>query len=740
MVRHYTSRAGDPHRHLHLQINARVFAANRWRGLHSVGVVDSIEALNGIGHAAVMCDPEFRSALSDHGYTLDPASGEITELARYAGAFSARASQIGRNVDRYEADWRTEHPGVEPGPGLRQAWDRRAWADARPDKVVPTDGAELAETWREELRNLGFTPPPLGVALDATPIARIDREGVTRLVLARLGARRSSWNAADIRGEVEQIVAAVNIVAAPRVRRELVEDLTGRTVEACHRLLERDDVPEHVRALTSPEVLAVEAELTARLVARADDYVTFEPAPRVWTDRGLDKAQRRVVAALAGTSRLLVIEGAAGAGKTATLVAARELVEMKQRRLVVVTPTLKAARVAGRQVGTEAVSAAWLIYQCGYRWNQDGARRRVAMAPGARVQLLRGDVLVVDEAGMLDQDTALALLTVADETGARIAFLGDRHQLPAVGRGGVLDHAARWARPETRLDLEVVHRFADPEYAKISLLMRNGERSGEVFDALVRRGEIVVHRSEVERLVALTTTFTTAETLIVADTREQVRDLNAAIRDARLTTGPTSRAAGETVATGSLTTAAGEQIGIGDRVATRRNDRDLDVANRDTWTVTGTDDDGNLHVRGRSGMRMLPSAYVHRYVELAYATTVHGAQGETVPTAHMLIGETTGAAAAYVGMTRGRVRNVAHLVAANHGDARDQWIQAFARDRADLGPADAAAAAAEAIERYGPAVIEHHVAMQRAALRQGPRRVDPAPVRTTPPPGPAIGF
>ena len=27
VVRHYTSRAGDPHRHLHLQVNARVFAA-----------------------------------------------------------------------------------------------------------------------------------------------------------------------------------------------------------------------------------------------------------------------------------------------------------------------------------------------------------------------------------------------------------------------------------------------------------------------------------------------------------------------------------------------------------------------------------------------------------------------------------------------------------------------------------------------------------------------------------------
>ena len=86
VVRHYTSRAGDPHRHLHLQINARVYAAGAWRGLHSVGVVDSIEAINGIGHAAVMCDPEFRGVLAAHGYTLDPKTGEVAELAPYAGS------------------------------------------------------------------------------------------------------------------------------------------------------------------------------------------------------------------------------------------------------------------------------------------------------------------------------------------------------------------------------------------------------------------------------------------------------------------------------------------------------------------------------------------------------------------------------------------------------------------------------------------------------------------------------
>src|SRR3954468_2984729 len=102
-VRHFTSRAGDPHRHLHLQLGARVFAAGKWRGLHTVGVRDFLAALNGIGHAAIACDPPFRAALAAHGYTLND-TGEILELAAYIGPFSARAGQIGRNLDRYERD------------------------------------------------------------------------------------------------------------------------------------------------------------------------------------------------------------------------------------------------------------------------------------------------------------------------------------------------------------------------------------------------------------------------------------------------------------------------------------------------------------------------------------------------------------------------------------------------------------------------------------------------------------
>jgi len=116
VIRHYTSRAGDPHRHLHLQINARVWAQGKWRGLHTVGVRDMIDAVNGIGHAAVMCDPQFRQALAAGGFTLDHESGEVNELAGFVGSFSARARQIGRNVEQYESAWRDANPGREPGP------------------------------------------------------------------------------------------------------------------------------------------------------------------------------------------------------------------------------------------------------------------------------------------------------------------------------------------------------------------------------------------------------------------------------------------------------------------------------------------------------------------------------------------------------------------------------------------------------------------------------------------------
>ena len=749
VVRHYTSRAGDPHRHLHLQINARVFAEDTWRGLHTVGVRDALGAINGIGHAAVMCDPDFRAALAGRGFTLDTASGEIVELAGFVGPFSARAAQIARNVDRFEGTWRAAHPGAEPGRALRRSWDARAWAQDRPDKVVPKDGADLARAWVQELAGLGYHAPDLAPipATEGQPVrvGGLDRDAAAGEVLTRLGAARSGWNAADVRGQVEQLIASSGIIAGAPARLELAEDLTARALQECVPLLGRRGLPEHIRALTSHQVLDVEADLTARFISRAaapdrtphaSEHPSGHPGAPArahpgeglaeaglgWD--GLDGGQRQVVAALASGHRLLVVEGAAGAGKTTTLAATRTALDRQGRRLVVVTPTLKAATIAAQQVGAPAFSAAWLAYQHGHRWNTDGGWTRLRVGdrdprtghtytgPAPAAVLRVGDLLLVDEAGMLDQDSAQALIVIADTHHARLALVGDRHQLPAVGRGGVLDLAARWADPEACLTLEAVHRFADPAYAQLSLSMRTGapDSPGVVFDALAARGEVRIYPTPAERTHALaaiaaaaTTTATATHAggwsrlgggvLVVADTREQVADLNGHIRQ-RLVTG------GHVDDAQPVTTWAGERIGVGDQVATRRNDRDADVANRDTWTVTGHAEHGGLVVAGSRGQRVLSAGYVRDHVELAYASTVYGAQGATTGAAHLLVGEHTGAAGAYVAMTRGRDHNTAHLVADTPLEARNQWIEVFNRDRADLGPAHAGRLAAQEAAPY----------------------------------------
>jgi exodeoxyribonuclease V alpha subunit len=152
-------------------------------------------------------------------------------------------------------------------------------------------------------------------------------------------------------------------------------------------------------------------------------------------------------------------------------------------------------------------------------------------------------------------------------------------------------------------------------------------------------------------------------------------------------------------------------------------------------------------VRNDQGQsRQLPIQYARRWVELAYATTVYGAQGETTRSGHMVIGDTTTAAAAYVGMTRGRHNNTAHLVAETREHAEAIWTQVFTRDRADLGVAHARLQAIDDIDRYGPTAPVRQRAEHPERRRTMPRgrpgqRHDPG----VPPPrrvvdAPPIGF
>ncbi len=104
-------------------------------------------------------------------------------------------------------------------------------------------------------------------------------------------------------------------------------------------------------------------------------------------------------------------------------------------------------------------------------------------------------------------------------------------------------------------------------------------------------------------------------------------------------------------------------------IITRRNDRRLAltatdfVANGDRWTVASVRPDGGLDVRhSRSHRRVtLPADYVAEHVQLGYATTVHGAQGQTVDTSHTVLIGTESRQPLYVALTRGRRENHLYL-------------------------------------------------------------------------------
>jgi hypothetical protein len=73
VIRHYTSRARDPHRHLHVQINARVFAAGKWRGLDTVAVRESE-----LKHRLLIEADEARASRAAPRYRADVSNDEAS--------------------------------------------------------------------------------------------------------------------------------------------------------------------------------------------------------------------------------------------------------------------------------------------------------------------------------------------------------------------------------------------------------------------------------------------------------------------------------------------------------------------------------------------------------------------------------------------------------------------------------------------------------------------------------------
>lgn len=398
-------------------------------------------------------------------------------------------------------------------------------------------------------------------------------------------------------------------------------------------------------------------------------------------------------------------------------------------RLVVVAPTLRAAQEAAIATGAQASSAHKLAHDYGFRWTADGQWRRLmvgeATETGTIYQGPRSDWvldadarIVIDEAGMVDHDLAHALVTIADETGAGLALIGDRQQLPAVGRGGVLEMAvAAHPRP---LDMSEVHRFREPGYAELSHRMRARADPASLFDVLHARGNIVVHADAAAlrgHLVGdvVAKAEAGASIAVAVASNEDAAAVNALVQDARARAGHTRAAAVDVAGSDGLS------LRVGDRLMTRKNDGELGVTNRDVWSVQRVHRDGSVSVREGARTARLPRDYVESDTHLAYASTVYGVQGASVDYAHGIVDDSTSAQLLYVAATRGREHNAMHVVAEDVEDARELFVDALGRESGDRGTAAAADVARRdlsGIDLAAVPVIDDTVRAERVAAEQ----------------------
>ncbi|WP_448073585.1 AAA family ATPase [Georgenia yuyongxinii] len=541
--------------------------------------------------------------------------------------------------------------------------------------------------------------------------------------LDRCATAASTWTVHTVQEHVTRLITEAGVRATPQALVNLITITTRLALADCLSVLPPGAAaPEHVPHLTNLHVIAADTHLRDLLTARPAG-APLSDLPQVAGERGLDPEQVRAAAAIASDAPLVVVEGVAGAGKTTMLGAAIRAAAENGRATPIVTPTKKAAAVAAHELSVPADSVAKLVHAHGWRWNTDGVWTRLTVGatdpetgatytgppPGARLQ--HGERIVVDEAGMLDQDTALALLILADEADGTLALVGDRAQLPAVGRGGVLDLAADLVG--STYDMGTVHRFTDPDYAHLTLQMRAGHHPAALFDRLHTLGLVRVHESTEALHEAIAHTARDGEAITTA-TNDEARELNERIRGARVRQGLVDDVRTTSGSDGLL-------IGAGDVIQTRHNDNALRVANRQTWTVQRIGDDGaawvSEHNRGRRHTVRLPAEYLAEHAHLAYATTAYGVQGTTVAESHTILSDALDAAGVYVGMTRGRTRNLLHVVATDLADARAQFTVALERDRADRGLTDATRAARAAVSGLAPLGLAV-VNAERARLRE----------------------
>ncbi|GAA1969013.1 hypothetical protein GCM10009776_35130 [Microbacterium deminutum] len=732
-LRHRRSRALDPHIHRHLWLNVKVQGEDgKWSNVDSRVAMKMHTLINAEGELAARTDPTWMAALARHGYSLN-SDGEIAELVDAVRPLSRRSNQIEANRATLLITWRADHPGQEPSHEVLQHIDRLSWAKNRPNKPGVIDESEWEQLIADELLAVD---PTLLRTRRATQISQVGMEAIDRELLAakaivdadtRSSACGGRFSSYDIRAGATRAAAASGLVASRVDLQELIDDVVRRAGQHTVDLLEESSRPSHIKGYMAASTAALKVELAARfagLTCTGEWAVQTEIvriAGAILAEHlTLDDAQMSAAAAISGTDRLVSVTGPAGAGKTTMLRVARVALARQGRRLVVVAPTKKAATVAGREIGATASSVHALLADHGWRWGRDesGAElwTRLSLGQtdpqtgysyeGARRFILRqGDRIVVDEAGMVDLHTALALATLAAETGAGVAMVGDHLQAMPVGHAGAM--ACMTRRATAVVELAVVHRFRDPEYAALTLRMRepaSKEHALAVADELDQRG--LIHRvadANQARDAMVEAYFRWASdrkrVALVTGTNEEADAINEAIQQRRIDLGQLMQT--------RLAIGQGEQRLLeGDVVQTRLNDTNADVENRALWVIQRILPDAlELASISDSGdVRHVNLEYTAGHIHLAYASTVHGIQGETTDAS--IVGPGVDASGLYVGMTRGRVHNETIAIAHTSASARDKVADSMMRGTLEVSIEDSTRAARVEL---GRAALAPHV-------------------------------
>lgn len=142
----------------------------------------------------------------------------------------------------------------------------------------------------------------------------------------------------------------------------------------------------------------------------------------------LSDEQQAAVRHMTEPNAMALVQGRAGVGKTTLMVASREVWEAHGYQVRGAAIAWRAAKTLEREAGMVCASIAAIV---------NAERQQLENGRCARPDLLlqRGQVLVVDEAGMVDVHAMRILVSAAEKAGAKIVAIGDKAQFASIAAG-----------------------------------------------------------------------------------------------------------------------------------------------------------------------------------------------------------------------------------------------------------------------------------------------------------------